>query len=74
MFYQTTKPLLTAFLWVAVVANEDFLAWGPKERCPIDSVVEAQAAVVRDVDISGTDLIQRLELKRGDPTLFQDQQ
>lgn len=55
-------PLLTAFLWVSVVADEDFLARGPEQRGPVDSVVEAQAAVVENVDVTGADLVQRLEL------------
>lgn len=71
---QTPPPQLTALLGVSVVADEDFLARGPEERRPVDGVVEAQAAVVEDVDASGADLVQRLELKRGDPTLLQDQQ
>ncbi len=60
---QTPQPLLTAFLGISIVADEDFLARGPEERRPVDGVVEAQAAVVEDVDTSGTDLVQRLELK-----------
>ncbi len=46
------------------------MARGPEERRPVDGVVEAQAAVVEDVDVSGADLIQRLELQRGDPALL----
>lgn len=71
-----TDPLrpLTAFLRVAVVADEDLLARGAEERRPVDGVVEAQAAVVEDVDVAGADLGQRLELERGDPALLQDQQ
>lgn len=65
---------LTAFLRISVVADQDFLAWGPEERRPVDGVVEAQAAVVEDVDVPGADLVKRLELKRGDPALLQDQQ
>lgn len=66
--------VLTALLWISVVADEDFLACGPEQRGPVDGVVEAEATVVENVDISGTDLIQRLELERGDPTLLQDQE
>lgn len=64
---------LTAFLGVSVVADENFLARHPEQRRPVDSVVETQAAVVEDVDVAGADLIQRLELERGDPALLQDQ-
>lgn len=67
-------PRLTAFLRVAVVADEDFLALRPEQRGPVDGVVEAQAAVVEDVDVACADLIKRLELQGGDPTLLQDQQ
>lgn len=67
-------PALTAFLRILVVADEDLLARCPEERRPVDGVVEAQAAVVEDVDVAGADLVQRLELERGDPTLLQDQQ
>ena len=65
---------LTAFLWVSVVADEDFLAWSPEEGSPIDGVVEAETGVIEDVDVPCADLIQRLELERRDPTLFQDQE
>lgn len=71
---QRRKDPLTAFLRVAVVADEHFLARGAEERRPVDGVVEAQAAVVEDVDVAGADLAQRLELERGDPALLQDQQ
>lgn len=66
--------ILTAFLWVTVVADENLLARRPEERRPVDRVVETQAAVVEDVDVAGADLVQRLELQRGDPALLQDQQ
>lgn len=65
---------LTAFLRIPVVADQDLLAGGPEERRPVDGVVEAQAAVVEDVDVPGADLVQRLELEGGDPALLQDQQ
>lgn len=65
---------LTAFSWISVVADVDFLAGRPEERGPVDGVVETQAAVVEDIDVAGTDLVQRLELERRDPTLLQDQQ
>lgn len=70
----TFHIVLTAFLWVAVVADENLLARRPEERRPVDRVVETQAAVVEDVDVAGADLVQRLELQRGDPALLQDQQ
>lgn len=69
-----TLQVHTAFFWVFVVADERFLAWSPEERRPVDGVVEAEEAVVGDVDVSGADLAQRLELEGGDPTLLQDQQ
>lgn len=50
------------------------MAWSPEERRPVDGVVEAEVAVVGDVDVSGADLVQRLELEGGDPALLQDQQ
>ena len=65
---------LTALVGVAVVADEDLLGGGAEQRGPVDGVVEAQAAVVEDVDAAGADLVQRLELQRGDPALLQDQQ
>lgn len=74
MHQQTSSPRLTAFLRVSIIADEDFLALRPEKRRPVDGVVEAQAAVVEDVHVPSADLVQRLELKRGDPTLFQDQQ
>lgn len=70
----TFHIVLTAFLWVTVVADENLLARRPEERRPVDRVVETQAAVVEDVDVAGADLVQRLELQRGDPALLQDQQ
>lgn len=65
---------LTAFLGITIVTGEDFLVWRPEERRPVYSVVEAQAAVVKNVHIPSADLVQRLELKRRDPTLLQNQQ
>lgn len=65
---------LTAFLWIPIVPDEDFLVRRPEERRPVDGVVEAQAAVVENVHIPGADLIQRLELEGRDPTLLQDEQ
>lgn len=65
---------LTAFLRVPVVADQHLLALRPEQRRPVDGVVEAQPAVVEDVDVAGADLVQRLELQGGDPTLLQDQQ
>lgn len=73
-FITIPPPLLTAFLWISVVADENFLTWRPEEWCPVDGVVEAQATVVEDVNVAGTYLVQRLELEGGDPTLLQDQQ
>lgn len=72
-FNSPTSHLLTALLWISVVTDEDFLARGPEQRRPVDGVIEAQAAVVEDVDVPGADLTQRLELERGDPALLQDQ-
>lgn len=65
---------LTAFLRIPVVADQHLLALRPEQRRPVDGVVEAQPAVVEDVDVAGADLVQRLELQGGDPTLLQDQQ
>lgn len=64
---------LTAFLRIPVVPDEDLLARRPEQGRPVDGVVEAQAAVVEDVHAPGADLVQRLELEGGDPTLLQDQ-
>lgn len=72
--YDARRAALTAFPWISVVADEDFLARRPEERGPVDGVVETQAAVVEDVDVSGADLVQRLELEGRDPALLQDQQ
>lgn len=57
-----------------VVADEHFLALSPEQCCPVDCVVEAEAAVVEYVHVACTNLAQRLELEGGDPTLLQDQQ
>lgn len=59
----TFHIVLTAFLWVTVVADENFLARRPEERRPVDRIVETQATVVEDVDVTGADLVQRLELQ-----------
>lgn len=64
------NDLLTAFLRITVVADKDLLAWSPEEWRPVDGVVEAQTTIVKNVDISGADLVQWLELQRRDPTLF----
>lgn len=72
--YDARRAALTAFPWISVVADEDFLARRPEQRGPVDSVVETQAAVVEDVDVAGADLIQRLKLEGRDPALLQDQQ
>lgn len=50
------------------------MALSPEERCPVDGVVEAEAAVVEDVNVACANLAQRLELEGGDPTLLEDQQ
>lgn len=48
---------LTAFLRITIVTDEDFLVRCPEERRPVYSVVEAQAAVVKNVNIPGADFV-----------------
>lgn len=45
-----------------------------EESGPVDGAVVAELAVLCDVDVAGADLLQGLELERGDALLLQDQQ
>lgn len=46
------------------------LAGGAEQAGPVDSVVVAQIAVVCDVDVASTDLLQGLELQGSDALLL----
>lgn len=54
--------------------DHGLLAGGAEEAGPVDSVVVAQIAVVCDVDVASTDLLQGLELQGSDALLLQDEQ
>lgn len=65
---------LTALLRALVVADQRLLVGRAEQPGPVDGVVVAELAVLRDVHVPGTDLPQRLELQRGDALLLQHQQ
>ena len=71
---KTDSRGLTAVFRVSVAAGQGFLVAGAEQAGPVDRVVEAELAVVGDVDVTGAYLAQGLELQRRDPALFQDQQ
>lgn len=47
---------LTTLLWALVVADQRLLVGGMEQSGPVDGVVVAELAVVRDVHITGADL------------------
>lgn len=65
--------VLTAVLCLLVSVDHCLLRGCAEEAAPVDSVVVAQIAVVRYVDVASTDLLQGLKLQRGDALLLQDE-
>lgn len=47
---------LTTLLWALVVADQRLLVGGTEQSGPVDGVVVAELAVVRDMHVTGTDL------------------
>lgn len=54
---------LTALFGVPVISDQGLLGVGAEKTSPVDGVVVAKLAVVRDVDVSCTNLIERLQLQ-----------
>lgn len=62
--------VLTAVLCFFISVNHRLLTGRTEKAGPVDCVVVAQIAVVCYVDVASTDLLQGLELQRGNALLL----